>query len=93
MPSNKLSKKALIELTSLARTFALTADKNSLGGLPANVFEKYGGAKVLQKTLDRAELAAIKCGSEGDWLAVLPLKTLLGLISDARQFQRICDND
>ena len=74
------SQKSLRKLKSLAAKHGITATPDYIAGRSASIRTLYNGGNNVAHFLNDKQIALLQLGSDGDWLAVIPLEILLALL-------------
>ena len=75
-----MTQKSIRKLKSIAARHGIPVDATSIAGRTASIRTLYNGGANVAHFLDGKQIALLQLGSEGDWLAVLTLETLLALL-------------
>jgi len=75
-----MTQKSLRKLKSLCAKRGITVTPDSIAGRSASIRTLYNGGANVSHFLDGKEISLLQLGSDGDWLAVIPLEILLALL-------------
>lgn len=89
----KLPETSLKSIRGIAKYFGLKIARPHPGspdevydvdGRMAKIYVLYHGGDTVAKHVEGVDLALVRAGHDGEWLAILPARTIFELISDSK---------
>lgn len=83
------TERAARAIGALAVKHGLSLDDSRLGDRKVRIHTLYAGGTHLLRLTDSVEISFAQCGAGGNWLAILPVQTLMELLETESVFDRL----